>query len=106
MTYAPPPVDDRTPARMEPPVDASLRLGYATPRAANDVPDLSDYILMVVRRLLFALGTGRVTFGLVHAIDGGQRGDAGSVAGLGAGLVALVIPFRKLAETPRLGRRD
>jgi hypothetical protein len=69
-------------------------LAYATPRPRGSTAE--DWFI-VVRRLVFALGVGLLAGGLVEGF-GNRGGDAAGLAGWGSGLVALVVPFRRMSE--------
>ena len=71
----------------------ALQLAYATPPPAQKQwPEFVDVVAMLIRRFLFAVGVGLLVSGLVEAF-GQRRGDAAVMAGWGAALVALVVPF-------------
>jgi hypothetical protein len=96
-------------ARAVPPGPAAgqpLALAYATPQPKKAATaDLGDYLIAVVRRLMFAAGVGLLAGGLVTAFaDHSNRDDAATLVGIGAGLIALVVPFRRLAEPISAGR--
>jgi hypothetical protein len=84
----------------------ALHLAYATPQPKQDTLDFGDVLAIVIRRLVFAVGVGMLTYGVVYAIADARREDPATIAGMGAGLVALVVPFRKLSAPSRLGRKD
>ena len=71
----------------------ALHLAYATPQPArSQYPDARDILAMLFRRVVFAIGAGLLVAGVVEAF-GERRGDASMMAGWGAGLIALVVPF-------------
>ena len=88
------------------PPGPALHLAYATPPPKQDALDFGDVLAIVIRRLVFAVGVGMLTYGVVYGLANPRREDPATVAGIGAGLVALVVPFRKLSAPPRLGRKD
>src|SRR5687767_12622238 len=93
---APPP----TPPPSAPP----LSLTYATPQPKTAAEDVGFLIAVAVRRLIFAIGVGLLTAGVVNALAEARRDDPATLAGIGAGMIALVVPFRKLSEPMRLDR--
>ena len=103
MTQTHPPIELDAPA---PPAPAAMHLAYATPSPRKSALDVGDALLIVFRRIVFAAGVGFLVGGVVLVFDGARRDDPATAAGVGAGLIALVIPFRKLSEMPRLGRKD
>jgi hypothetical protein len=101
------PAEPETSARPAvPPAAPALHLAYATPQPKQDPLDFGDVLAIVIRRLVFAVGVGMLTYGVVYSIASPRREDPATVAGVGAGLVALVVPFRKLSAPPRMGRKD
>jgi hypothetical protein len=91
-------------ARAVPPPGPPLPLAYATPQPKKAAADLGDFLLAVARRLLFTAGVGMLVGGLVYAFAEYHRDDAATLVGIGAGLIALVVPFRRLAEPISAGR--
>src|SRR5688572_14385958 len=106
MNQPPPYAGPEAAARpVPPPPGPALQLSYATPqpKAAGAV-DFGDVLIIVIRRLVFAVGVGLLVAGLVHGFGEGNDDDAAALAGVGAGMVALVVPFRKLSEPVRVWR--
>ena len=88
------PVEPGAPVRRAYPPEPALPLAYATPQPAQaQFPDVRDVIAMVLRRTLFALGVGLLVGGLVLAFGERRGGDPEVMAGWGAALIALVVPF-------------
>ena len=94
MTQTHVPAEPESSAGQSLPPAPPLSLAYATPRPRNAAAE--DWVV-VVRRLVFALGVGLLAGGLVEAF-GHRGGDAAGLAGWGSGLVALVVPFRRMSE--------
>src|SRR5687768_4068085 len=92
------------PVGSAPPVPLSLAYATPQPKSAAEA-DFGFYSVLVARRLVFALGVGLLFGGLVEAF-GNRGGDAATLAGWGSGLVALVVPFRKLTEPMLPSRKD
>ena len=97
---AEPDASSRRPLPPEPP----LPLAYATPQPKHGAEDFGYLLAVAVRRLIFAVGVALLTGAIVDAFAATRRGDASVLAGVGAGMIALVVPFRKLSEPMRLGR--
>ena len=69
-------------------------LGYEPPRSRPPPPvPFEDVLMFLFRRAVFALGVGLLTFGLVAGFASGSYRDSASMAGWGAALIALVVPF-------------
>jgi hypothetical protein len=95
-----------TPSRDAPPV-----LGYATPapllpqvRPAGEWEPIVFWL--IARRLVFALGTGMLMYGIGEGLF---RGDAATHMGWGGGFIGLCIPLgplpKMMCESPPPQRR-
>ena len=107
MTQTPPSVGAEPAIRPAPLPGPALQLAYATPQPKSaGTADFADVLQIMIRRIVFATGIGMLVGGLVYAFADNRRDDPAAMAGVGAGMVALVVPFRKLSEPVRLGRKD
>jgi hypothetical protein len=94
MTQPHVPAEPEATARLGQAPPPALHLAYATPQPARaQWPEFRDVVAMLIRRALFALGAGLLVAGLVEAFGTRRGGDAAVMAGWGAALVALVVPF-------------
>ena len=106
MTQTHVPAEPEASARTAQPPPPALHLAYATPQPKSSAEDFGFVLALILRRLIFAVGVGLLAAGIADAIANDRRSDAPTLAGVGAGMVALVVPFRKLSEPMRLGRKD
>ena len=79
-----------------PPPVRPLPLGYEPPQAKPPPVPFEDVLVFLFRRAVFALGAGLLTYGLVAALATRTSRDGPFMAGWGAGLIALVVPFPAL----------
>src|SRR5829696_7577611 len=99
MNQPPPYAGPEPNVRPAPPPGPALQLSYATPQPKTaGTADFADVLIVSIRRLVFAVGVGMLAGGFVYAIADTRRDDPATLAGIGAGMVALVVPFRKLSE--------
>lgn len=69
-----------------------LPLEYASPTPPATDDSGVDPLLRIGRRLVFALGLGLLSYGVVAGLSGVDRGDAPTMAGWGGGLIGLAFP--------------
>ena len=83
-----------------PPRLAPLPLEYGLAQR-SPVWDGASLALSIVRRLVFALGLGLLTTGVVQVWAGVDMRDAPYFAGWGAGLIALTLPLWRQTDARR-----